>query len=1006
MRVKKSLYIIIITLLMTLSGPVQAVTASQLSEKANNQQTATMRLPNEGRSDLQELVQRVATEEKTSSNKVDNSESNEPTIKKEATNGETNTAEKDNQKSTVQASPRPAPRAVVATGTNGGCDWSYDDVTKTLTFTKSSSGDGKLVAGKIGMMSGFSGYRTDVTKIVFDGPVIAPDNCTELFYAQYLPNVTNIEGLSSFDTSNVTNMTNMFNGSKVTHLDLSSWNVDKVTTFTSIFYGTKLQSLNLSNWGENRIATNVNMQDLFGSSTDLTDLNLTNFSTVNVVNTRYMFHTLSSLKTLDLSSFDMRSVTNNSTMFTDTVNLWKLTLGPNATLPSDPDLPQAPAAGTTITDDGKNYITTAAQWQAVGSGTIHNPTGVHLTSSAEMWLAGAPRPETYVWTHTNLLTGIHGTSPWTLNPDTGELIYGSGTFQDAQTVVTNLESYDVDPDIVTSISFTGTVNLPANATSMFSGLDNLTAFDATNSYTDNVTNMSYMFNGSGVTTLNLSGWDVDKVTTFQYMFNGNDKLTTLNLANWGVDRTATNVNMRSMFENTVSLTSLNLTNFKTTNVTEMPRLFWQTGLTDLDLSDWDVTKVTTLGSMFYNTQLATINLSNWDVGRTATTVTMGYMFSQSAKLTNLNLTNFKTTNVIIMNQMFSGTALTNLDLSDWDVTKVTNFYAMFASTPLTTINVSNWGVGRTATDISMRWMFYNCQTLTNLNLANFKTTNVTNMESMFFGTALTNLDLSGWDVTQVTTFERMFYDLAKLTTLNLSGWNTSGATVTNMFAGTSRLWKITLGENIKFSTDPSFRSAPAAGTTIPGTSYKTTAASWQVVGTGTEFNPKGAMVTTTQMYADRTEPVTYVWANEAVVPIPAINTISSLNFGTLGASDFFNGNSPLATNMSTGSVALKDLDNSTTYNVTVAQTSDWTTDGESATIARSNLKIKYGTNDLSTGASSFWSGTSATATKNIAFNHDTTKNFSIWLNPNAVLSTNLLGKQLESELTWTLSETP
>jgi hypothetical protein len=110
--------------------------------------------------------------------------------------------------------------------------------------------------------------------------------------------------------------------------------------------------------------------------------------------------------------------------------------------------------------------------------------------------------------------------------------------------------------------------------------------------------------------------------------------------------------------------------------------------------------------------------------------------------------------------------------------------------------------------------------------------------------------------------------------------------------------------------------------------------------------------------------------------------------------------------MATGSVALEDLDNSTTYNVTVAQTSDWTTDGESATIAKSNLKIKYGANDLSTGASSFWSGTSATETKSIAFNHDDTKNFSIWLNPSAVLDTALLGKQLESELTWTLSETP
>ena len=53
MRIKKSLYIIIITLLMTLSGPLQAVTASQLAEKDDNQETTTMRLPNEGRSDLQ-----------------------------------------------------------------------------------------------------------------------------------------------------------------------------------------------------------------------------------------------------------------------------------------------------------------------------------------------------------------------------------------------------------------------------------------------------------------------------------------------------------------------------------------------------------------------------------------------------------------------------------------------------------------------------------------------------------------------------------------------------------------------------------------------------------------------------------------------------------------------------------------------------------------------------------------------------------------------------------------
>ncbi|MCT4404442.1 BspA family leucine-rich repeat surface protein, partial [Leuconostoc falkenbergense] len=174
----------------------------------------------------------------------------------------------------------------------------------------------------------------------------------------------------------------------------------------------------------------------------------------------------------------------------------------------------------------------------------------------------------------------------------------------------NLESYDVDPDIVTSISFTGTVNLPANSASMFSGLDKLTAFDATNSYTDNVTNMGSMFYQIGVTSLDLSGWDVTKVTAFNSMFSSAEKLTTLNLSTWGVNRTATTVNMNYMFADTDNLTNLNLINFKTTNVTAMNYTFADTGLTSLDLSDWDVTKVMSFNYMFYKAEkLTTLNLS-------------------------------------------------------------------------------------------------------------------------------------------------------------------------------------------------------------------------------------------------------------------------------------------------------------------------------------------------------------------------------------------------------------
>ena len=880
MRVRKSLYITIITLLMTLSGPLQAVTASQLSEKDNNQPTTTMQLPNEGRSDLQELIQRVdanvgddSAEEPSSETEADEHEEVEPPIED---SNLPEPEEQGNQKSVVQAK---APRAIT-TNTNGTSTWTFDSTTGLLSF-----GTGQLAERIDNNLTNAGVTPANVKTIRFNGAVDAPTAVDYLF-----ANLTQLSGftsLNNFSTRYATSMSMWFDGtSSLSTLDLSSWNVTRVTSFEYMFYGaTSLTTLNLSDWGVGRIVTDVRMGSMFRDTSALTNLNLTNFKTTNVISMTSMFNN-TGLTSLDLSSWDVTKVWGFHSMFSNATKLTTLNL---------------------------------SSW-----GVGRTATGVNM-----MYMFGS--------TSTSALTNL-----------------------------------------------------------------NLTNFETTN-----VIDMSYMFQKTALTSLDLSSWDVTQVTNFYYMFYSTTSLTTLNLSSWGVGRTATNVDMGYMFNRTSALTNLNLTNFKTTNVIDMNNMFRSTALTSLDLSGWDVTKVTDFDGMFrIATSLTTLNLSSWGVGRTATNVDMGYMFNRTSALTNLNLTNFKTTNVIDMSGMFQEAGLTSLDLSSWDVTQVTSFSGMFSNTTsLTTLNLTGWGVSRTATDVTMRYMFSPTGALTNLNLTNFKTTNVTNMLYMFYKTGLTSLDLSGWDVTKVTDFNGMFRE-SSLRILNLSGWNSSGSSVSSMFYKTTNLWKITLGEDIIFSSNPEFQAAPAIGTTIPGTSYKTTAASWQIVGTGTEFNPKGAMVTTTEMYADRTEPVTYVWANQSVQPTPAIDTISSLTFGTLGASDFFNGNSPLATNMATGSVALEDLDNSTTYNVTVAQTSDWTTDGESATIAKSNLKIKYGANDLSTGASSFWSGTSATETKSIAFNHDDTKNFSIWLNPSAVLDTALLGKQLESELTWTLSETP
>ena len=55
------------------------------------------------------------------------------------------------------------------------------------------------------------------------------------------------------------------------------------------------------------------------------------------------------------------------------------------------------------------------------------------------------------------------------------------------------------------------------------------------------------------------------------------------------------------------------------------------------------------------------------------------------------------------------------------------------------------------------YLFYNCYTLTSLNLSNFSTQNVTNMRYMFYNCkSLTSLDLSNFNTQNVTNMEYMF----------------------------------------------------------------------------------------------------------------------------------------------------------------------------------------------------------------------------------------------------------
>ncbi len=216
------------------------------------------------------------------------------------------------------------------------------------------------------------------------------------------------------------------------------------------------------------------------------------------------------------------------------------------------------------------------------------------------------------------------------------------------------------------------------------------------------------------------------------------------------------VNSSKLFYQLSNLTTLDMSIFDTSNVTNMNYMFYNcSALTSLDVRGFNTSKVTDMSNMFYSCKsLTSLNISNFN---TSKVTNMFFMFFQCSGLTNLDVSSFNTTNVTDMSGMFSSCKnLTSLNVSSFNTSNVKHMSSMFDQClSLTSLNLSNFNTSKVT---SMRTMFFNCQSLTSLNLSNFNTSNVTDMNSMFYYcNALTSLDLSNFNMSKVTDFSEMLY---------------------------------------------------------------------------------------------------------------------------------------------------------------------------------------------------------------------------------------------------------
>ena len=250
----------------------------------------------------------------------------------------------------------------------------------------------------------------------------------------------------------------------------------------------------------------------------------------------------------------------------------------------------------------------------------------------------------------------------TVNTGGGEITVGGGsngkklTYTKAWEVPTSGEILDMpenwtnNPDGITQVVFEESFKdfEVTDCSNWFDGFKNLTEIiGIENLNTSKVTNMAWMFNGcEKLESLDLSNFNTSGAAYTASMFKGCSSLKQITFGN-----NFKTSNTGSMFKGCSSLTSLVLSSFVTSQVTDMSDMFNSCkALKSLDLRSFNTSEVTNMSSMFSNCgKLESLDLSSFN---TSNVENMNSMFSDCSKLTTLTLGCFYMRHMRTSNNMF------------------------------------------------------------------------------------------------------------------------------------------------------------------------------------------------------------------------------------------------------------------------------------------------------------------------------------------------------------------
>lgn len=412
-------------------------------------------------------------------------------------------------------------------------------------------------------------------------------------------------------------------------LDLSDWDTSKIKYMDSMFRDCHaLTYINLSKFNTYNVDT---MAGMFSNCYSLTNLDVSKFNTSNVASISEMFAGTGKINMIDMSKWDLSELNNGSNYENSGFGkVFKGSYCENIKLPN-----------MNLKKKFNTYYGNTFSF-LYGLKSLQAPELVNsYTNNIKFLFADDNKlydVDMSDWDFSNVTyaygafygTKISNVSANLVNAK--DSIYSMFRFSYADSI--NISNLEISSKVTDTRWMFGDTK---STTIDFVDNNSNTKFD-----TSGVTNMSYMFmNSKNLTTINgLNKLNTSNLKDIGAMFYNCNSLTSIDISDWdtsNINNVTSRLNtsdMTGLFEYCFKLVDLKLPRkFITAKVNDISGMFNNTGLTSLDLSDWDTSNVYDMRHVFHNcSALERLNLVGWNASRVSDT---SWIFVNCNELTTL-----------------------------------------------------------------------------------------------------------------------------------------------------------------------------------------------------------------------------------------------------------------------------------------------------------------------------------------------------------------------------------